>query len=107
MVELSQIKNPADLRGLSREDCEELADDLRTKIIQTVSQNGGHLSSNLGVVEITLALHRVFDTPNDKIIFDVGHQTYPHKLLTGRYQNFDTLRTYGGISGFPRRCESE
>lgn len=107
MVELAQIKDPADLRLLSREECEELADDIRTKIIQTVSRNGGHLSSNLGVVEITLALHRVFDTPRDKIIFDVGHQAYAHKLVTGRYDAFDTLRTYGGLSGFPRRCESE
>ena len=106
MVELSQIKDPADIRGLSREECEELADDIRTKIIQTVSQNGGHLSSNLGMVEITLALHRVFDTPKDKILFDVGHQAYAHKLITGRYEAFDTLRTYGGLSGFPRRCES-
>ena len=106
MVELSQIKDPADIRGLSREECEELADDIRTKIIQTVSQNGGHLSSNLGVVEITLALHRVFDTPTDKILFDVGHQAYAHKLITGRYVAFDTLRTSGGLSGFPRRCES-
>lgn len=107
MVELAQIKDPSDIRSLSREQCEELADDIRTKIIQTVSQNGGHLSSNLGVVEITLALHRVFDTPRDKIIFDVGHQAYTHKLITGRYAAFDTLRTYGGLSGFPRRCESE
>lgn len=107
MVALSEIKSPEDIRSLNREECEELADDLRTKIIQTVSQNGGHLSSNLGIVEITLALHRVFDTPQDKIVFDVGHQTYPHKLLTGRYERFDTLRTYGGLSGFPRRCESE
>ena len=83
-----------------------MADDIRTKIIQTVSQNGGHLSSNLGMVEITLALHRVFDTPKDKILFDVGHQAYAHKLITGRYEAFDTLRTYGGLSGFPRRCES-
>ena len=107
MAELSHIHQPSDIRGLNREECEELADDIRTKIIQTVSQNGGHLSSNLGIVEITLALHRVFDTPKDKIVFDVGHQTYAHKLLTGRYHSFDTIRTYGGISGFPRRCESE
>ena len=111
MVELSQIKDPADIRGLSREECEELADDIRTKIIQTVSQNGGHLSSNLGMVEITLALHRVFDTPKDKILFDVGHQAYAHKLITGRYEAFDTLRTYGGLSGmhpqpFPPRWAS-
>lgn len=107
MISLAQIKDPSDIRGLNREECEELADDIRTKIIQTVSQNGGHLSSNLGIVEITLALHRVFDTPTDQLVFDVGHQTYAHKLLTGRYEQFDTLRTYGGISGFPRRNESE
>jgi len=107
MIALSQIKDPSDIRSLSREECEELADDIRAKIIQTVSHNGGHLSSNLGAVEITLALHRVFDTPKDKIVFDVGHQTYAHKLITGRYEHFDTLRTYGGIAGFPRRSESE
>lgn len=106
-MNLSQIKTPDDIRGLSFEECEVLADDIRTKIIQTVSQNGGHLSSNLGIVEITLALHRVFHMPEDKIVFDVGHQTYPHKLLTGRYEQFHTLRTYGGISGFPRKSESE
>lgn len=106
-MELSQIKDPSDIRALPREECEELADDIRTKIIQTVSHNGGHLSSNLGIVEITLALHRVFNTPQDKIVFDVGHQAYAHKLITGRYAAFDTLRTYGGLSGFPRRCESE
>ena len=107
MIALSQIKDPSDIRPLSIEECEELADDIRTRIIQTVAQTGGHLASNLGAVEITLALHRVFDTPKDKIIFDVGHQCYTHKLLTGRYHTFDTLRTYGGIAGFPRRTESE
>ncbi len=107
MIALSQIKDPADIRTLSREECEELADDIRAKIIQTVAQNGGHLASNLGAVEITMALHRVFDTPNDKIVFDVGHQSYTHKLLTGRYSAFDTIRTYGGLAGFPRRSESE
>lgn len=107
MIALSQIKEPADIRTLSCEECEELADDIRAKIIQTVSKNGGHLSSNLGAVEITLALHRVFHTPEDKLVFDVGHQTYAHKLLTGRYDSFDTLRTYGGLAGFPRRSESE
>lgn len=106
MIELSQIRDPSDIRALNREACEELADDIRAKIIQTVSKNGGHLSSNLGIVEITLALHRVFDTPKDRIVFDVGHQAYAHKLITGRYDRFDTLRTYGGLSGFPRRCES-
>lgn len=107
MIALSQIKDPSDIRTLSIEECEELADDIRAKIIQTVAQNGGHLSSNLGAVEITMALHRVFETPKDKVIFDVGHQTYTHKLLTGRYDAFDTLRTYGGLAGFPRRSESE
>lgn len=106
-MELSKIRDPADIRRLSLIHCVELADDLRAKIIQTVSQNGGHLSSNLGIVEITLALHRVFETPRDKIIFDVGHQTYAHKLITGRYEQFDTLRTFGGMSGFPKCNESE
>lgn len=106
-MELSQLHKPSDLRGLSKEECEELADDIRAKIIQTVAKNGGHLSSNLGVVEITLALHRVFNAPEDKLVFDVGHQTYAHKLITGRYNEFDTLRTYEGLSGFPRRAESE
>lgn len=106
-MNLSQIKTPDDIRSLSYQECETLADDIRTKIIQTVSQNGGHLSSNLGIVEITMALHRVFHMPKDKIIFDVGHQTYAHKLLTGRFNEFSTLRTYGGLSGFPRKSESE
>ncbi len=105
-MDLSQLK-PSDLRGLSKEECEELADDIRAKIIQTVAKNGGHLSSNLGVVEITLALHRVLNLPEDKLVFDVGHQTYAHKLITGRFNEFDTLRTYEGISGFPMRSESE
>ena len=105
-MDLSQIISPEDIRSLSYEECEDLADDIRTKIIQTVSKNGGHLSSNLGIVEITLALHRVFHMPEDKIVFDVGHQTYTHKLLTGRYNEFHTLRTYGGLSGFPKRSES-
>ncbi|MBP3648341.1 MAG: 1-deoxy-D-xylulose-5-phosphate synthase [Clostridia bacterium] len=107
MIELSNIKSPEDIRQLTIDECESLADDIRTKIIQTVSLNGGHLASNLGIVEITMALHRVFHAPEDKLIFDVGHQTYTHKLLTGRFPIFDTLRTYGGISGFPRHNESE
>lgn len=105
-MELSQVKDPSDIRSLSLEECEALADDIRAKIIQTVSHTGGHLSSNLGAVEITLAIHRVFDTPEDKLVFDVGHQSYTHKLITGRYEAFDSLRTYGGLSGFPRRSES-
>ena len=107
MADLAKITCPDDIRALTYEECEDLADDIRTKIIQTVSQNGGHLSSNLGVVEITLALHRVFHAPEDQIVFDVGHQTYAHKLLTGRYEAFPSLRSYGGLSGFPRRSESE
>jgi len=106
MISLAEVKDPSDIRALNLEECEELADDIRAKIIQTVAQNGGHLSSNLGMVEITLALHRVFDTPKDLLVFDVGHQTYAHKLLTGRYEAFSTLRTYKGLSGFPRRAES-
>ena len=76
-------------------------------MISTVSTNGGHLASNLGIVELTLALHRVFHMPEDKIIFDVGHQSYVHKMITGRYERFSTLRSYGGIAGFPKRSESE
>lgn len=107
MVALSEIHDPSDLRNLSLDECLALADDIRTKIIQTVSHNGGHLSSNLGMVEITLALHRVFQSPRDKIVFDVGHQSYVHKLLTGRYHCFDSIRTFGGLSGFPKCEESE
>ncbi len=106
MIQLSEIRSPADIQALSLEECVALADDLRAKIIHTVSQNGGHLSSNLGMVELTLALHRVFQAPKDKIVFDVGHQSYVHKLLTGRYDSFDTLRTFGGLSGFPKTSES-
>ena len=82
---------------------EELAAELRQRILQTVSRNGGHLSSNLGVVELTIALHRSFDFSRDQLIFDVGHQCYAHKLLTGRGDQFDTLRQYNGLTGFPRR----
>ena len=105
---MSENKNPPrDLRGLSQSEIEELSRDLREKIIDAVSKNGGHLSSNLGIVETTVALHRVFDFPRDTLIFDVGHQAYAHKLLTGRDDRFDTLRRYGGISGFTNRSESE
>jgi len=97
---------PEDIRQLSQEQLVELAQEIRDLIIQTVSQTGGHLASSLGVVEITLALHRVFDTPNDKIVWDVGHQCYPHKLITGRFDRFHTLRQFGGISGFPKSSES-
>jgi 1-deoxy-D-xylulose-5-phosphate synthase len=104
---LEGIRSPADLKTLSRPQLTTLAAELRHIIIQTVARRAGHLGPNLGVVELTLALHRVFDSPRDRILWDVGHQCYTHKLLTGRYERFDTLRTAGGISGYPRRCESE
>ena len=104
---LSKIESPADLKKLDEKQLPLLAEEVRDTIISTVSQNGGHLASNLGVVELTIALHRVFDSPNDKIIWDVGHQVYTHKLLTGRYKEFSTLRREDGISGFSRPNESE
>ncbi|MFA5353477.1 MAG: 1-deoxy-D-xylulose-5-phosphate synthase, partial [Thermodesulfovibrionales bacterium] len=103
---IERIKSPADLRSLSMEEMKALAEELRSLIIERVSLNGGHLASNLGVVELTIALHRVFDSPHDKIVWDVGHQSYPHKLLTGRFPQFPTLRQYGGMSGFPKISES-
>lgn len=103
---IENIKGPADLKKLSIEDLESLAGELRQLIIERVSLNGGHLASNLGTVELTLALHFVFDSPVDCIVWDVGHQAYAHKLLTGRQKDFHTIRTGGGLSGFPRRCES-
>ena len=106
-MRLDQIESPKILKDLSIDELNDLAGQIRTELVSTVSKNGGHLASNLGVVELTLALHRVFDMPADKLIFDVGHQSYVHKLLTGRYDRFHTLRTYGGLSGFPKRSESE
>lgn len=103
---LDSIDSPADLRNLPREDLPRLALEIRRKIIETVSQTGGHLAPCLGVVELTLALHYIFNTPDDKIIWDVGHQSYTHKLITGRRDNFHTLRQHQGISGFPKREES-
>ena len=103
---LQNINSPADLKGLSIRDIEGLANEIRQKIIETVSKTGGHLAPSLGVVELTIALHYVFNAPEDKIIWDVGHQAYAHKLITGRRDRFHTLRTYGGISGFPKREES-
>jgi 1-deoxy-D-xylulose-5-phosphate synthase len=103
---LRDIKSPGDLEGLAVDELEELAEDIRDTIIRGVSEGGGHLASSLGVVELTLALHRVFDTPRDKIVWDVGHQSYPHKLITGRHEKFHTLRKFKGIAGFPRRSES-
>ncbi len=104
---LEKIKSSADLKQLNNDELKTLCAEIRHELIQTVSENGGHLASNLGVVELTVALHRVYDTPADKIVFDVGHQSYVHKLITGRYDQFGTLRKYGGISGFPKREESE
>ncbi len=103
---LDSINSPADLKGLSLPALEKLAAELRHEIVTTVTTTGGHLASNLGVVELTIALHRVFDSPRDKIIWDVGHQSYVHKLLTGRRQHFGSLRQYGGLSGFTCRDES-
>ncbi|CAN5191524.1 1-deoxy-D-xylulose-5-phosphate synthase [soil metagenome] len=107
MTLLSTIDKPADLRQLSRSQLRPLADELRSFIIDSVSKTGGHLSSNLGTVELTIALHYVFNTPEDRIVWDVGHQTYPHKILTGRRDQMSSLRQLNGISGFPRRIESE
>ena len=104
---LKKIDGPADLRKLSRNQLKPLADELRAFVLDSVSQTGGHLSSNLGTVELTIALHYVFNTPEDRIVWDVGHQTYPHKILTGRRDRMNTLRQFNGISGFPRRDESE
>ncbi|MCW8892293.1 MAG: 1-deoxy-D-xylulose-5-phosphate synthase [Deltaproteobacteria bacterium] len=104
---LSQIKSPAELKGLSKNQLPQLAEELREQIVSTVATNGGHLGSSLGVVELTIALHRIFDSPKDQIIWDVGHQAYAHKLLTGRQTEFGTLRQFNGISGFPKRSESE
>lgn len=104
---LQTINDPADLRQLSRADLKVLATELRGFVIDSVSQTGGHLSSNLGTVELTVALHHVFNTPEDRLVWDVGHQTYPHKILTGRRDRMHSLRQLGGISGFPQRAESE
>jgi 1-deoxy-D-xylulose-5-phosphate synthase len=103
---LDTINNPSDLRKVPAEDLPKLVDELRETIIGTVSRTGGHLAPSLGVVDLTVALHYVFDTPKDRIIWDVGHQAYAHKLLTGRRERFNTLRQFGGISGFPKREES-
>ena len=103
---LNNIDSPSDLKKLNKSELEHLAEEIRTFIIETTSQTGGHLSSNLGVVELTIALHYCFDSPTDKIIWDVGHQSYIHKILTGRKEQFDTLRKYKGLSGFPKMNET-
>src|SRR3954447_23658018 len=104
---LPTIHDPSVLRHFDRLQLKQLADDVRTCVLDNVSRTGGHLSSNLGTVELTGALHHVFNTPHDRLVWDVGHQTYPHKVLTGRRERMKTLRQLGGISGFPRRDESE
>ncbi len=104
---LETINSPADLRRLPRPQLAKLAQELRSYLLESVSRTGGHLSSNLGTVELTVALHYVFNTPEDRLVWDVGHQTYPHKILTGRRERMPSLRQFGGLSGFPRRDESE
>lgn len=104
---LDRIHSPADLKPLDKRELRKLADQLRAFVLDSVSRTGGHLSSNLGTVELTVALHYVYDTPHDRIIWDVGHQSYPHKILTGRKAGMSTLRQFGGMSGFPKRSESE
>ncbi|HBQ49723.1 MAG TPA: 1-deoxy-D-xylulose-5-phosphate synthase, partial [Hyphomonas atlantica] len=104
---LDAINSPDDLKDRSRGELKQIADELRDEVIDVVSVTGGHLGSGLGVVELTLAIHSVFDTPDDKLIFDVGHQCYPHKILTGRRDQMRTLRQPGGLSGFTKRAESE
>lgn len=104
---LQKVNAPSDLRNLSRSELKALSDELRAYVLDSVSKTGGHLSSNLGTVELTVALHHVFNTPYDRVVWDVGHQTYPHKILTGRRDRMATLRQLGGISGFPLRTESE
>jgi 1-deoxy-D-xylulose-5-phosphate synthase len=104
---LESINQPSDLRGLSKSQLSELAEEIRACLITTVSRTGGHLAASLGAVELAVAIHHVLDSPNDKVIWDVGHQAYAHKLLTGRRERFETLRQAGGLSGFPRREESE
>ncbi len=104
---LETVDGPADLRRMSRSELKTLAAELRSFVLKSISETGGHLGSNLGTVELTVALHHVFDTPYDRVVWDVGHQTYPHKVLTGRRERMHSLRQLGGVSGFPRRDESE
>src|SRR5271170_3908720 len=104
---LDNVRDPNDLRGMSLEQLEQLAGELRAETIEAVSLTGGHLGAGLGVVELTVALHHVFNTPDDRVVWDVGHQAYPHKILTGRRARMRSLRRGGGLSGFTRRVESE
>ena len=104
---LEKIQKANDIKELTEEELKELSDEIRQFLIEKISVTGGHLASNLGVVELTMALHKVLHFPEDKLIWDVGHQSYTHKLLTGRKEGFDDLRKYGGMSGFPKRKESK
>ena len=104
---LEKIQKPNDIKKIPADQLPALAEEIREFIIESLSKTGGHLASNLGVVELTIAMHRVFDLPKDKLIWDVGHQSYTHKILTGRKDGFETLRREGGISGFPKRSESD
>ena len=105
-MKIEEIKNPEFLKKMDNDDLNNLSTDIRNFIISSVSKTGGHLSSNLGIVDLTIALHKVFDYKKDKIIFDVGHQCYTQKIITGRYKEFDKLRKYKGLSGFQKRKES-
>src|SRR6185312_1711997 len=104
---LDRVQSPADLRTMTREELVQLAADVRARLIDVCSRTGGHIGAGLGVVELTIALHFAFDTPTDQLIWDVGHQGYPHKLLTGRNDDMETLRQENGVSGFLKRSESE
>ena len=104
---LEKINHPNDIKNLKKEELPLLADEIREFLIRTISESGGHLASNLGVVELTMALHLILNFPEDKLIWDVGHQSYTHKILTGRKQEFEHLRQLDGISGFPKRSESD
>ena len=104
---LSTIKSPEDIKALSDIEITVLCSEIREKLIEVVSVNGGHLAPNLGVVELTVMLHKCFNTPEDSIVWDVGHQSYVHKMITGRYDKIDTIRTKGGLAGFPKKSESE
>ena len=104
---LDKVNSPQDIKNMTVDELDLLAKDIRKFLVRSVSQTGGHLASNLGVVELTLALHKVFDSPKDKIVWDVGHQSYVHKIITGRKDNFKNLRQFNGMSGFPKECECE
>jgi len=104
---LESIKGPADIKALDRVQLDKLSEEIRQFLIEKVSKTGGHLGPNLGVVELTLAIHRTFDSPRDVVLFDTGHQSYVHKIITGRADSFDGLRQRGGIAGYPNRGESE